>query len=158
MCSLLIVIVKKLFLMNVLPQIYSKFSQQLIPIKFIDHVGSQILPAHPVIQSYHSTLRHLLYALCFLLTLREFHQKCFDEPVNITIHHCLNIGGFEVCPVVFHQLVRLHHIRTYLRAPLNLHFCCLQFILCFHAFPQLHLIQLRLQQTDGILFVLQLRT
>jgi len=55
------------------------------------------------------------------MTILRYLRRCVEECLYIAIKYTINLANFNPCPVVFHELVWMKHIRTKLTPPFNLY-------------------------------------
>ena len=87
-----------------------------------------------------------------------FHQKDFHEVIEISIENSLSIRRLMARTEVLDHLVRMQDIASDLRAPFDLLLLAFKLRLLFLTFLELDVIETRLQDTEGILPVVKLRT
>ena len=93
--------------------------------------------------------------LSLFLLPSKFHQICLQKSINISIHNALDIRGLVVGAVVFHTAV-VEYVAANLAAPFDFQLARLDFVLLFHTVTHLAVVELRLQEAQGVLAVLGL--
>ncbi len=87
----------------------------------------------------------------------ELHQVRLDEPVDVAVHHCVDVADLVLRAQVLHQFVGLHHVAADLAAPFDAFLGTLDFVELRALLLQLDLVELRLQHLHGLFAVLRLR-
>ena len=86
------------------------------------------------------------------------HQENLHEIIQISVKNTLSIGSLVTSTKVLDHLVRMKHIASDLRAPLNLLLLTLELSLLLLTLLQLDIIETRLQDSKCILPIVKLRT
>ena len=87
-----------------------------------------------------------------------FHQKDFHEVIEISIENSLGIRRLMARTEVLDHLVRMKHIASYLRAPLDLLLLSFELRLFLLTFLKFYVIKAGFQYSKRILSVVKLRT
>ena len=106
----------------------------------------------------HESLQMLQAFVTFNIILIIFHQEDLHEVVKVSVKHSLCIRSLMAGTQVLDHLVRMQDIASYLRAPLDLLLLPLQLGLLLLTFLELYVIETRLEDSEGILPVVKLRT
>ena len=70
-----------------------------------------------------------------------FHQEDFHEVIEVAVQHTLSVGRFMTGTKVLHHLVRMKHITSDLRSPLDLLFLSLKLRLLLLTLLQFYIIK-----------------
>ena len=89
------------------------------------------------------------------LTVR--HQVGFEKSVEFAVEHAVGIAGLDPGTHVLDEFVGMQNVVADLRTPLNFLFAGLDFAALGVAFLDHLLVEARLEQLNGLLFVLKLR-
>ena len=87
-----------------------------------------------------------------------FHEEHLHKIVQIAVEDALGVGGLVTGAKVLYHLVWMKDVAADLRAPLDLLFLTLKFSLLLLTLLELNIVKTRLQDTESILPVVQLRT
>lgn len=84
----------------------------------------------------------------------ELHQVRFDEPVEVAVHHRVDVAGLVLRAQVLHELVGLHHVAADLASPFDAFLGAFDLVELLALLLQLDLVELRFQHLHGLLAVL----
>ena len=96
-----------------------------------------------------------IIALLLFVVHGELHEIRLYESVDLAVHHSVHIRGLVVGAVVFHTTV-IKDITSYLASPLYLLLSCLNLRLCLETLLHGTVVELRLEQSHGVVAVFEL--